>query len=76
MLNYLFTLYREKHCSVAQQKANQGCLLSGNGGHTDTSLGAGVLVLSNKLDGASASLGDRGVVLQCERPQTSLLLQV
>lgn len=59
MLNYLF----KGKTLVAEQKS-WDCSLSGNGGHTDASLGAGVLILRDKLDGASASLGDGGVVLQ------------
>ena len=39
------------------------CPIAGNGGHTDALLGAGVLVVHDELDGASASLRDPGVVL-------------
>lgn len=34
----------------------------------DAPLGAGVLVVCDELDGTSASLRDRGVVLQGKRP--------
>lgn len=47
--------------------------LAGNGGHSDALLSAGMLILCDKLDGTSASLGNRGIVLQGERPHIWLL---
>lgn len=70
MLNYLF----KGKTLRAQQKENQDCSLSGNGGYTDSSLGAGVLILCDKLDGTSASLGDWSVMLQ-DTGHTQLLLE-
>lgn len=52
---------------MAQQKETR-CSLSGNGGHSDALLSAGMLVLRNELDSTSASLGNWSIVLQGGRP--------
>ena len=58
---------------MVQQNRGWDCSLSGDGGHADAPLGAGVLIVCDKLDGASPSLRDWGVVLQGERPHILLL---
>lgn len=61
----------QKIASKGLNRKEAGDSLPSNGGHTDALLGAGVLILCDKLDGTSASLRDRGAGLQGERPHTS-----
>lgn len=63
------------HSSALVKKKETRHSLAGNGGHSDALLSAGMLILSDKLDGTSASLGNRGIVLQDERPHIWLLSQ-
>lgn len=53
------------------QSSGTGYSLSGYGGDTNAPLGAGVLILSDKLHCTSASLRDGCIVLQMKQGQTS-----
>lgn len=53
------------------QSTGTGYSLSGYGGDTDAPLGAGVLILSDKLHCPSASLRDGCIVLQMKQSQPS-----